>query len=170
MRIHIIGGPGSGKSYLARRFSDALGLPVCDLDDLFWANEGGGYGVRAEPALRDERFREFIAQEAWVVEGVYHQWVAEGFARADVILVLRAGPMLRDVRILRRFVARRLGLVPSSKKGTFSGLMALLRWNHGYDGDNLVRALEALRIHEQKCRSFGAADEAFSFVLEARAC
>lgn len=97
-RIHILGGPASGKSYLARCLGDSLGLPVCCLDDLFWDNAAATYGVRADPETRDREFRRFIEREHWVVEGVYHQWVDEGFARADAIVVLTPGVLLGLIR------------------------------------------------------------------------
>ena len=36
MKIHIIGGPGSGKTWLADRLSAEFNVPAFDLDDIFW--------------------------------------------------------------------------------------------------------------------------------------
>ena len=41
-RIHIVGGPGSGKTTLAQRFSTYLNLPFYELDVIGWE---GGYGL-----------------------------------------------------------------------------------------------------------------------------
>jgi adenylate kinase family enzyme len=35
-KIHIVGGPGSGKSYIARRLSTLYNINSYDLDDIFW--------------------------------------------------------------------------------------------------------------------------------------
>ena len=35
-KIHIIGGPGSGKSYIAKKLSTLYNIKAYDLDDLFW--------------------------------------------------------------------------------------------------------------------------------------
>jgi adenylate kinase family enzyme len=35
-RIHIIGEPGSGKSFLPAALSRRLGVPAYDMDNLFW--------------------------------------------------------------------------------------------------------------------------------------
>ncbi|MBN2307832.1 MAG: DNA topology modulation protein FlaR [Candidatus Hydrogenedentes bacterium] len=164
-RIHIVGGPGSGKSYLGRTLAAALGVPVCDLDSLFWDNDHATYGVRAEPDVRDRKLAEFVAQDGWVVEGVYHAWVGASFERAEAIVVLRPGPILRDARIVRRFLARKLGLERAVKKETLAGLIGLLRWNHGYDNDNLARALDALEPYEHKVHAFRSADAAAAFLL-----
>ena len=41
MKIHIVGGPGSGKSFLAEKHSTQYGIPHYDLDELQWDNETG---------------------------------------------------------------------------------------------------------------------------------
>lgn len=38
MKIHIIGGSGTGKSYLAEGLSEKYAVPHFDLDDLQWDN------------------------------------------------------------------------------------------------------------------------------------
>ena len=164
-RVHIMGGAGSGKSYLAERLGRALDLPICDLDDLFWASDQNTYDVPAKPDQRDERLRQFVARNRWIVEGVYHQWVGESFQRADVILLLTPRLILRDGRIVRRFLFRKFGFVETTKKETLAGLVSLIRWNHAYDGDNLGRALACLKPHEHKLHTFSSADQAAAFVL-----
>jgi adenylate kinase family enzyme len=164
-RIHILGGPGSGKSYLAARLGEAMQVPVCDLDELFWHNESGTYGVRAEPAERDRSLREFTAQKRWIVEGVYHQWAGESFERADAIVLLTPGARIRDGRIVKRFLRRKFGLAHAPKRETFKGLIELLRWNHAYDTDNLARAMDSLAPHAHKLHRFDSADEALRCLL-----
>ena len=67
-RIHIIGGPGSGKSYAARHLSHRLGVSVYDLDDLFWDRAAESYGVRASDADRDAKLMSIAAEDAWVID------------------------------------------------------------------------------------------------------
>ena len=39
MKIHIIGGSGSGKTYLADKLSKEYGITHYDLDELQWDNK-----------------------------------------------------------------------------------------------------------------------------------
>ncbi|MFH0701512.1 MAG: hypothetical protein V2A62_03685 [Candidatus Woesearchaeota archaeon] len=45
-KIHIIGGPGSGKSYAAKRLSQLLKIPHFDLDELHWDKNANRYGIK----------------------------------------------------------------------------------------------------------------------------
>src|SRR5215831_518656 len=95
-RIHIIGGPGSGKSYAALQLSRLLGIPAYDLDELFWDRA----------AERNARLAAIAQEEIWIIEGVYYGWLGPSFERADRIFVLRPHVLLRDWRIVNRFVLR----------------------------------------------------------------
>jgi len=53
-RIHIIGGPGAGKSTLARRLGATLGLPVHTLDTV--AYEGPEFTARSREAAESGLF------------------------------------------------------------------------------------------------------------------
>ncbi|WP_157037070.1 hypothetical protein [Oceanobacillus jeddahense] len=45
-KIHIVGGAGSGKTYLAKVLSDMFAIQAVDLDDLFWNKS---YGTKKDP-------------------------------------------------------------------------------------------------------------------------
>lgn len=139
-RIHLIGGPGSGKSYIAAKLASAYGVATYDLDELFWDRHAANYEVRADPTQRDQALSILVEQEVWVIEGVYHRWVTPSFGRAELIIVLTPSVWLRDWRIAKRFALRRLGKVPSAKHETVRALWRLIRWNHRYDQEQLVPA------------------------------
>jgi adenylate kinase family enzyme len=138
-KIHIYGGPGSGKSYVAGELSQTLGIPVFDLDDIFWDNADDGYNTRASEQERDAGLAAILERDAWIIEGVYHQWLRQSFQEADIILELDTPLWIRDWRIVRRFMRCKLGLLPSRKRETFTGQLSLLKWNHGYRDDNQRR-------------------------------
>ena len=85
--MHIIGGPGSGKSYLAGRLAKRYAIPSYALDDLYWDRVTGRYGTRADKDTRDLQLANIVAQEAWIIEGVYYAWLGPSFAAADVIII-----------------------------------------------------------------------------------
>lgn len=140
-RIHLIGGPGSGKSYIAAKLAKRFGILAHDLDDLFWDRKASSYGVRADPSERDRQLAVVVAQEGWIIEGVYYQWLVPSFDAADIIIALTPSIWIRHWRVIKRTMLRRLGRIPS-KRESFADLWRLLRWSHAYDADNLVRARE----------------------------
>lgn len=155
LRIHIIGGSGTGKTFLARKLGACLTLPVLDLDNIFWSRTAKTYGVRAPDAERDAALQDFIRQDGWIAEGVYYRWLLPSFEAASHIIVLTPPLWLRQVRIIRRFIRRRLDL-ESSKKETLRDIRQLLAWNRHYDRDNLARAVTMLNEHGlkyTKCRN-----------------
>lgn len=165
-RIHIMGGPGSGKTYAARRLSERFDIPSYDLDELFWDRSTQRYGVKAPEAERDAHLMAIVQQPAWVIEGVYHRWLRPSFERADVIFVLRPAVYVRDWRILRRFMRRKMGIA-ATKKETLVDLWRLLLWNHCYDHDSLKLAMEVIEEFKQKTVLCNNADDTISTVINA---
>ena len=116
-------------------------MPAYDLDDLFWDPRTSRYGVRAEAEGRDRRLAAIVAQDGWVIEGVYYGWLGPSFDRADLIIELSPSVWVRHRRVIRRFVLRRLGR-GGSKRESLADLWRLLRWSHTYDARHLIEARE----------------------------
>ena len=65
-KIHLIGGPGSGKTYVASHLASHFGLPVLDLDTVFWDQTARIlYTVRTTPEARATALANAIAQPKW---------------------------------------------------------------------------------------------------------
>ena len=126
-KIHIIGGPGSGKSYMANLISNQINIKNYDLDDIFWDNSSNIFGSRADVRIRDINLQNILLNNSWIIEGVYYGWLSASFDKADIIIVLKINVYTRDWRIITRFLKRKIGLIQCNKKETFKGLILSLR-------------------------------------------
>ena len=149
MKIHIIGGPGSGKTFLAGKLSRQYGIPHYDLDDIMWDNSSGSYGTKRNPEERDELLSKVLENDDWIIEGVYYSWCGRCFEDADRIILLEVPRRTYRSRIIRRFLRRKLHLV-KGKKETLRSLSALLKWADKFQQTNLVEIKQILRSYPSK--------------------
>lgn len=102
-RIHIIGGPGSGKTTLASRLAAAIGVRPVHLDGI--ARVGGGTGPPRSMEQRLNDVSAIASRPAWVTEGVHLGWTDALLERADLIVWLdTVGRATASRRIVGRFV------------------------------------------------------------------
>jgi adenylate kinase family enzyme len=132
-RIHITGGPGSGKTRLSQRLGEALSLPVFDTDGI------GLEVMRDMPrpldmqALIDRRAQEsarLAAEDSWISEGSNTSAAAPFFERADVVIALDCTWRTASFRILARHVKASL-----ARTNRFPGVINLYkfwRWSGRY--------------------------------------
>jgi len=97
-RIAIVGPGGAGKSTLARRLGERLGLPVIHLDAEYWRP---GWVEPPKPEWA-RRVRELTAGERWITDGNYGGTMEIRFAAADTIVFLDVPRGLCLWRVLRR--------------------------------------------------------------------
>lgn len=124
-RVAVLGRAGAGKTTVARRMGDALGVPVVHLDALFW--NADWTPVPAESFA--ERQGAVIAQDAWVLDGNYSTLpgFAERLSRANVIVIVDAPLAVCLWRVVRRWLRFRGATRPDL--GASERLdLAFLRW------------------------------------------
>jgi adenylate kinase family enzyme len=97
-RIIVVGSSNAGKSTLAQRLAERLGVPFIELDALHW--EPGW--VEAEREVFRERVRRAIAPESWVMAGNYTHQQDVSWPMADTVVWLDLGLPT----VLRRCVVR----------------------------------------------------------------
>lgn len=114
-RVHIVGGPGVGKSGFAGRIASARGLELHHLDET--AFEGPDFIVRPEE-VTSHAARTFAAEPRWVTEGIFVGWVGPLLERADVIVWLDHLTWREAAgRIARRWFGQALR-EPGNRRGT----------------------------------------------------
>jgi adenylate kinase family enzyme len=97
-RVIIVGGPGAGKSTLARKMGEITDLPVVHIDHIHW-QPGWVERSRAE---KDRLTREVHARDEWIFEGGHFRTLDERLARADTFIWLDFPVAVRLWRVLHR--------------------------------------------------------------------
>ena len=98
-KIAIIGCGGAGKSTLAHRLGDVLGLPVVHLDQHYWRP---GW-VEPDKATFHAQLAELLAADAWVLDGNYSGTLEVRAAAADVVVFLDFPRALCLYRVFARW-------------------------------------------------------------------
>jgi len=99
-RVLILGRGGSGKSTLASKLGEITGLPVIELDKVFWRP-----GLHALPSNEWANVQQrLVAQDRWIMDGDlgHYDAVEVRLRAADTIIVLDFTLVRCAWRTLRR--------------------------------------------------------------------
>jgi len=165
LKIHIIGGSGTGKTYLAKKISGLYNIPHYDLDDIFWDNTSNTYGVKMQYDKRDKLLKEILFKDNWIIEGVYSDWVTHSFEEADFIFIMNVNRKIYYYRIIRRYIYRKLRL-EKGKKETLKSLIDLLKWTDHYQDEKLPNIKVRLKDYSDNTHYIDSADSAIRIVNE----
>jgi adenylate kinase family enzyme len=117
-RIHVTGGPGSGKTRLAERLATARSVPLHDLDGLLLRA-----GDEPDPATLGGTISRLVRLPEWVSEGVYFDWARPFLDHADAIVWLDVASRVASYRVISRHVRLEL-----ARKNRFPGWRRLYRF------------------------------------------
>ncbi|MEH6709082.1 MAG: hypothetical protein V7667_14030 [Alloalcanivorax venustensis] len=105
MKIHIIGGPGSGKTTLSRKISNHFNCNILHLDDV--AYDKGDFDRPTAREYRLTQVSRFTKGDSWVIEGVYFSWVGSSFKHCDRIILLSLDKCSRRANIIYKLATRK---------------------------------------------------------------
>ncbi|WP_232336797.1 AAA family ATPase [Planococcus lenghuensis] len=148
-KIHIIGSVGSGKTTLARKLSEQLGILHIELDNVVWKRGPNG-DIRRTIVERDSVLHKILETEDWIIEGAHFGWVAASFEQADLIILLDTNWRVRTYRIIRRFCLQRFGSEQANYKPTFHMLRKMFRWSADFDRQHRTEILNSLHQYGDK--------------------
>lgn len=98
-RISIMGGPGTGKSTLAKNLGKELNLPVYHIDGI---NYFENWEKRDEKE-RDKIILEKVAEPKWVMDGTYKSTLEARVERSDLVIFLDYSAIARLKGIFSRY-------------------------------------------------------------------
>lgn len=149
-RVVIVGPGGAGKSTLAIRLRDVLGLPLIHLDEQFWRP---GW-KRASITEQGEILERLLAQDRWIMDGDHIRTQTQRFARADLVIFLDYPRLSCMWRVVKRAFFHR----GTNRPGVAAGCpervnRALLRWvwtYHRIERPKLLKNLDSLPCTTQR--------------------
>jgi adenylate kinase family enzyme len=131
VKVHVVGGPGSGKTTLARKVAARLRVNPVDLDRIAFDRSEQPFallgavvgGQRTTQARRALAVETILQAPAWLTEGIYVGWTASLMAEADIVVWLDPPTRVALWRIVTRHAK-------ASWHGTneFKGLRLLARF------------------------------------------
>lgn len=126
-RVMIVGGPGTGKSTLARGLGAATGLPVHHMDRIHWLP---GW-VERDKVEKIRMARTIEETDAWIFEGSLSSTFPTRAARADTLIWLDLPVGLRLWRVTKRLIMTK-GTRPDLTEGCPERLswdwLVFLKW------------------------------------------
>jgi len=123
LKVHIIGGPGSGKTTLGQEIASKFNIPHYDLDQLGWKN-----GIDHAAYVKDAF--EIAQQPGWVTENIGLIWVDPLLVEANYIVFLEVSWPVAAWRIIRRHIYK--SLQGTNQYPGIKSLWLLLKGTHDY--------------------------------------
>ena len=135
-RILIIGCSGSGKSRLARKLGQKLGLPVIHLDQLWWTENWQNVTVEEF----DSRLAMALSMDRWIIDGNYSRTMGVRLSQCDTVIYLDFSRWACLLGMCQRLLSSRGKTRPDMPAGCperFS--WEFVKWIWDFNKNNRVR-------------------------------
>ena len=151
MKIHILGGAGSGKTFLSSKFEDKYGISPLNLDDIVFDNSDIAFKIKRPEEERNKLLSDFIKtqNEDYIIEGVYYDWLDESFEKADYIFLFEIPLYIRVLRVIRRWYRNLFDKSVKHKIGLISTIK-LIKWMFEYYKEEFPLILKKLEKYQDK--------------------
>lgn len=145
MKILIFGSVASGKTTLAKKLSEKMGIPYYEGDCITWGFPNENRYKRTADEQR-ERTEKIEAGGDWIVEGTYRESQKILYDYADKIIFLDTALSVRKYRIISRFIKQKLGVEKSHYKPDFNMLKYMFIWTNDFERDR--------QMHEERLQKY----------------
>lgn len=98
-RIAIIGGPGTGKSTLAKNIGKELNLPIYHIDGIHHLKNW----EKRDTEERDKMILEKVNESKWVIDGTYKSTLEIRVQKSDIVIFLNYSTIARLKGIFLRY-------------------------------------------------------------------
>ena len=148
MKIYIVGVVGSGKTTLAKRWSNELGIPFHELDCIIYSGNDKDRHKRS-PEKQRQLIDEIDQNEHWIIEGTYRESCHCLLDYADKIVFLDTPLWRRLVRIFSMHMRQVLHIEPCHYIPTFKMLKYMYRLTMDFE-KNKTAYLSKLTPYKDK--------------------
>lgn len=128
-KIAIIGGPGTGKSTLAKNLGKEMKLPVYHIDGIHHLKN---WEIRPTQE-RDAIILEKIKEPKWIIDGTYKATLEERVINADLIIFLDYSTIAKLKGILSRYFKNKGQEKPEipgcKEKMEWEFIQLTMKWN-----------------------------------------
>lgn len=142
-RILILGSCGAGKSTLAKRLHDILGIDIIHLDQHYWKPSW----TRTESEEWQKKVEDLIKEESWIMDGNYRSTMDLRLPQADAIIWLDFSPPVCFYRIVkRRLKNNRVDALAGCKERISFELLKWVLWKFPRENrPDIAKRLEILK-------------------------
>lgn len=154
MRIRIVGGPGSGKTYLAKKLAKEWDFPFISTDDMHFTDDDIDFTKHRPKEERVKILEDWVRKKSWIIEGTsISPWSELSFEKADLIIFLNVPRLKQVMRITKRSLFEK-----NRKKETFFGWLELIKWCWKWP-----ERFKSSKVRKMQFKEFSLADEAFEY-------
>lgn len=146
MKIRIVGGPGSGKTTIAKKLAKKYSLKLISTDEIRFASKkdfSKSRSVKEKTKIMNSLLKKY---ENWIIEGSsFSAYSWKSVTRADFVFIMKK-PLIVDLYyILRRSFRHRFALDKNGWDESFFAFIGLFRWAFNFRFKSLLKLLNKLK-------------------------